>query len=236
MAKEQAATEIAPVQNTAIAIPSRSERAANLAKRVQAASNVIKIAKNGVGFSIPGLGDTDGPMDIVILDFVAKNVYYDPSVPYDPDKVTPPICGAIGFDVNDNLIPMDESPDKQSESCKECPMNEFGSRGKGKACQNRRMAAILPPDADSTTDIMMLDISATGVKGFDTVIAQMATVAGKEPHNFKVKIFPKQAGNTASKTIGFSVEGPIEDDRIAFFEGKIDQASVMLAQPIRFEL
>lgn len=233
---EEATKEVAVAQNTAIAIPSRSERAANLAKRVQAASNVIKVSKDGVGFNIPGIGDTGGPMDIVILDFVAKNVYYDPSIPYDPDKITPPICGALGFDVNDNLIPLDESPEKQYDDCKDCPMNQFGSKGKGKACQNRRLVAILPPDADDTTDVMLMDISATGLKGFDTIIAQMATVAGKEPHHFIVKAFPKQAGNTASKTIGFGEVRPLDEDKVAFFDAKIDTATTMLAQPIRFEL
>jgi hypothetical protein len=228
-------TEIAAAQTTAIAIPSRSERAAALAKRVQATSQLIKPLANGVGFKIPGLGDTDGPIDVVILDFVAKNVYYDPSKPFDRDNITPPICGAIGFDVNDNLIPQADAPDLQAETCKECPLNQFGSRGKGKACQNRRVAAVLPPDADDNTDILMIDISATGLSGFDTMISQMATVGGKEPHNFVVKLVNKQAGNSTARTFGVTDMRPMDADRVAFFDSKIDAASTALAQPIKFD-
>ena len=232
---EEATKEIAVSQPTAIAIPSRSERAAALQKRVQATSNIIKINNAGTGFRIPGLGETDGPIDVVILDFIAQNVYYDPSKPFDRDNIEPPICGAKGFDVNDNLIPVEESPDKQADDCKNCPLNQFGSKGKGKACQNRKIVAVLPPDADDATDILMFDISATGIRKFDQVIAQMATVGGKEPHNFVVTAKPVQAGNSAAKTVGFSDMKVLDEDRVAFFDSKVEQASVLLAQPIRFE-
>jgi hypothetical protein len=228
-------TEIATASSTGIAIPSRSERAAALAQRVRATSNIIKISTDGKHLVIPGLGEAPAPADLVVLEFMAKNVYYDPNKPYDPNNISGPLCAAMGFDLNDNLKPFDNATDKQAESCKECPLNQFGSKGAGKACQNRRLVAVLPPDASADTDIYVLDVSATGIKGFDTIIAQMATVAGKEPHYFKVEVFPKQAANSRAQTWGFSNPRPLSEEAIAIMESKLDAAAAQLAQPVSFE-
>ena len=236
----EATSEVAVVNTgTAVAIPSRSERAAALAARVKPVSNMIRIADNGTGFNIPGLGETEGPIDIVILDFVAKNVYYDPNTPWDPKKITPPLCAAIGFEVNDALVPFANGNDVQvdeGEGCKDCTMNQWGSKGEGKACQNRKLVAVLPADATADTDIMVLDVSATGIKGFDKIIAQLSTTFGKEPHNFTITISPVQAGKSKAKTFGFSAPKVIEDAaQVAFLDSRIDEASNLLAQPVRFD-
>ena len=64
------------------------------------------------------------------------------------------------------LVPSDNAPDKQNDSCRGCPMNSSAPpTGSGKARKNTRMLAVLPPDADSDTELWTLKVSPTGIKG-----------------------------------------------------------------------
>ena len=239
-------TEVAVAQPTAIAIPSRSERAAALATRVRPVSNMIKIAENGTGFSIPGLGDTEGPIDIVILEFIAKNVYYDPNKPWKQGEANPPLCAAMDFKSNDDLIPFENARELQVEltnedgervGCRECPMDQFGSgtTGKNKACQNRKIVAVLPPDATAETEVLLVDVSSMGAQTFDKVISQMTGPMGIEPHYGIAELKPIKAGRAQSIGFAKARRGEFSPEQIAIFESKLDEAAHMLAVPVRFE-
>lgn len=86
----------------------------------------------------------------VILHSVYENVYYADK--FDPENKTPPTCFAFwDSDYDDEMQPheiVDEEDcfTRQSDVCKDCPMNEWGSadKGKGKACSNRRRLALIP--------------------------------------------------------------------------------------------
>lgn len=86
----------------------------------------------------------------VILHGVYENVYYADK--FDAENKTPPTCFAFWDDGYEDEMQPHEDVDKedcferQSEVCKDCPMNEWGSadRGKGKACSNRRRLALIP--------------------------------------------------------------------------------------------
>jgi hypothetical protein len=80
-----------------------------------------------------------------------ENVYYAEA--FDPDNRTPPTCFAFckNPDEKDEMSPpdiVDEEDvfERQSDLCKTCPQNEWGSArsGRGKACGNRRRLALLP--------------------------------------------------------------------------------------------
>jgi hypothetical protein len=60
-------------------------------------------------------------------------------------------------------------------------MNEFGSKGKGKACNNGRLLAVLPPDATDETPIWLLQPSATALKGFDAYVTSVARTSQMPP-------------------------------------------------------
>ena len=219
-------TEVAVAQPTTIAIPSRSERLKSLQNRVKPSSgNIIKV--KGEQLLLPDKTKVD-TIDCVILDFIARNMYYDPAKPYVEGQFTPPVCAAVGFDVNDNLTPMEESPvmqvDKTDEegnrvTCADCNMNQFGSKGAGKACQNRRAIAVLPPPGQyrKGEDIAILDLSPTGVAGFDVMISQMASLVGKEPHNFVVTVSVVKAGTSAAKTMGFKSIAQLDEEQVTAF-------------------
>lgn len=111
----------------------------------------------------------------VIVDFVTVHNFYER--PFDPKNITPPGCFAVGTNPKD-MAPVDEAPNRQAETCQVCPMNEFGSSGDGKACKNGRRLALLPVDDEGNVladdDILMLDISPTGIKGFDGYVQSVA--------------------------------------------------------------
>jgi hypothetical protein len=87
-------------------------------------------------------------MACIIVDSVMENVYYEEA--YDAEQRSPPTCYAFGRDA-DTMQPHEEVDKheeftRQSDLCKNCIQNEWGSaaRGKGKACSNRRRLAIIP--------------------------------------------------------------------------------------------
>lgn len=122
-------------------------------------------------FKLPDGRKTAEPIDVVIVDFVAKNEYYPG--PFDPKNIVPPACFAIGLNPT-TLVPSNNSPDKQASSCAVCPNNVFGSAGDGKACKNGRLLAVLPPDANADTPLMLLSVSPTALKGFDAYVRGVA--------------------------------------------------------------
>lgn len=129
----------------------------------------IKLAAGSM--TLPNGTKTPGPLDVVIVDFVATNKFYEGV--YDKDNIQPPVCFAIGTNPL-KLVPSKNSPLPQAASCAECPMNQFGSSGKGKACKNERSLAVLPPDGDANTPLWQLGVSPTAIKGFDSYVAGVA--------------------------------------------------------------
>lgn len=144
---------------------------AELANRTAPASGISIRVTQDKQFMLPNGTKTAGPLDLVIVDFAARNEFYEGA--YDPKAITPPICFALGTNPI-RLVPSDNSPAKQAEECSSCPMNVFGSAGTGKACKNARVLAVLPPDADADTPLWLLKVSPTALKGFDGYVNSVA--------------------------------------------------------------
>lgn len=121
-------------------------------------------------FLLPDGTKTPGPLELVIVDFTSKNVFYEGA--YDPKNISPPTCFSIGNIIKD-MVPSKNSPVAQAADCASCPNNAFGSAGDGKACKNCRVLAVLPPDADENTPLWILSTSPTANKGFDGFVGQV---------------------------------------------------------------
>lgn len=170
--------------STAVAVKKSSNVAvANIkeALQKQAAENAGRIAPGGgksirIGqdksFTLPDGTKTREPLQLVVVDFVSRNEWYDR--PFSKDEMTAPACFAIHANPKD-LAPSDNSPIKQNDDCASCAMNAFGSSptGAGKACANTRLLAVLPPDADEETDIWTLKVSPTAIREFDGFVASV---------------------------------------------------------------
>lgn len=129
-------------------------------------------------FLLPDGSKTPGPLELVIVDFTTKNMFYEGA--YDPKNISPPACFSIGNDIK-TMVPSPNSPVAQSDDCAGCPMNQFGSAGEGKACKNCRVLAVLPPDADESTPLWTLSTSPTANKGFDGFVGNVARIFEMPP-------------------------------------------------------
>lgn len=148
---------------------------AGIQQRIGAPSgNRIKVTQKKT-FRMPTGEENPGPIMAVILDFISLNRYYPGT--FDPDDITPPDCFALGTEVA-TMAPHASVPanTRQADSCAVCPQNQWGTaaRGKGKACQNGRLIALLAPDAAEDTPIMTLGVSPTGLRSFDGYVASVA--------------------------------------------------------------
>lgn len=152
-----------------------TDAAAILAERLKKQSSKTgtvggnKVSLRGRQFNTPD-GNSARQLVGVVIEFNSRNTYYPDA--YDSDNVGPPACYAIADDPKD-LAPADDAPDPQATSCAVCPQNEFGSRGKGKACRNHRRLAIIPPDAVSDEDVLYIDLPPTSVRNWDQYVQKL---------------------------------------------------------------
>lgn len=163
----------------------------------------IKIdQKNGEYFDIPNLGQSESPMQVVIVDYISVNSLYRGK--YDPSNIAPPDCWAINKDIS-AMVPSERVENPEAASCAECPNNEFGSDGAGKACKNTKLLAVLPPNSEEGDELAYIRVSPTGLKSFNSFVSGVAARMKKPPVAVIVElgIVPSGAGFTLSfgKTI-----------------------------------
>lgn len=202
-----------------------AERAESLKNRIGApASNKIK-TKDKM-FTMPDGTVTAGPIEAVIIDFVSRNLLFEGK--YDPKNPSPPTCFAIGRVPNDDLVSSSNSPHRQTENCRECPLNEFGSDGDAKACKNTRYLAILPPGATSEDQIMTIEASPTAIRGYDGYVGSILSKFGVDPIGVVTSISFHPDQN--KKQLIFEFSAPNED--IATYLARAADAKALLeAEP-----
>jgi hypothetical protein len=127
---------------------------------------------------LPDGRKTKEPLQLVVVDFIAANMFYEGK--FDPQNPSPPACFALGENPM-QLVPSGNSPNQQSDSCKGCPMNEFGSDGNGKACKNQRVLAVLPPDAQPDTPMWRLVVPPTSTKAWDAYVKSVVSMYQMPP-------------------------------------------------------
>lgn len=169
-----------PVDITA----AQAAEVALMKKRVNAPMG-DKIKTKGKVFTLPD-GTSGTELQCIVVDFVTAHKYYPTG--YVEGSPLPPSCFALGLEQS-GMTPSVNSVDKQCESCTACWANQFKSAptGKGKACKNERLLAILPLDADADTPLAILEVSPTGLTSFDAAVTKAAN-ANKPLRSFVTKI------------------------------------------------
>lgn len=207
-AKPQSATALAKKQTGTglVTMNFNDELEALKARLAKPSGDKIKISSKQ--FKLPS-GDILDFLDVVIVDFVYFNTYYEGA--FDSQNIVPPGCFAISPEQK-GMAPSANAPDCQSDcgTCQGCWANEFGSSGKGKACQNRVLMAILPTDANAETPFSILDISPTAIKGFSSYVASVASGLRRPPYGVVTHIECNPA--TKYDVAIFSDPQPIEDE------------------------
>jgi hypothetical protein len=142
----------------------------NLAKRLNTSGgDAIRINKNKT-FALPGSAEDLPILTAVVVDWISLYEYYKGK--FDPKNISAPVCFARGTEP-DEMAPYDAVPERQSDMCKPCPQNQWGSDGTGKACKNQLMLALLAPDNQGEGEIMLLKVSPTAIKYFEKYVAKL---------------------------------------------------------------
>lgn len=214
---KNASTSVAVKKPTSSAMVSIKEQMARDLALVAGMTNPASGINIQVGqdkkFTLPDGTKTEGPIDLVIVDFCTVHSLYPGA--YDKNNIVPPVCFAIGSNPT-AMVPSKNSPELQSEACGACPMNQYESAaiGKGKACKNSRVLAVLPPTADADTPLWKLSVSATALKGFDSFVAGVARQFVVPPYGVVVSVGFNDAFDYPS--LVFSDPRPNENVEVAY--------------------
>ena len=125
-------------------------------------------------------------LEVVIVEFISSNLFYDGQ--FDRNNPQPPGCFALGPEPSE-LVPSPNSPNRQSDNCALCPNNQFGSAGKGKACKNTRLLAVMPVAMDGETPpVWIMSIPPTSLKSFDGYVKTLSVKHKTVPIGVVTKI------------------------------------------------
>jgi len=175
---------------TGAAAKALQEEAAGIQSQIGAPQSGARIKGSKGKIIVPG-NDPADMITVVVMDFVSKRVFYD--TPYrEGDDYRPPVC----FGFNKNIKQMTPHADVeevggeiQNDECESCPLNQWGTDGKGKACKERRVLLVIAPGQDHLEDeFMELDIPVTSLKSFDNFVRNVADNWGVPPIGATVDI------------------------------------------------
>ena len=217
--KKASSTAVANIQDLL-----RKQAEANAARVEPGGGKSIRIGQDKT-FTLPDGTKTREPLQLVVVDFVSRNEWYENA--YNKDDITPPNCFAIHPEPK-QLAPSANAPEKQNDDCATCPLNQFGSSptGAGKACKNTRMLAVLPPDADDDTEIWTLKVSPTGIKSFDNFVAGVNRAFQLPPVGVVVTVAFSEAQTYPS--LEFS--DPQPNENVATHFARQDEAREMISR------
>jgi hypothetical protein len=161
----------------------------------------------------------------VVVEYISANRYYPHQ--FDPANPAPPVCFAFGKKLNE-MAPAPEAPEPQADACTGCPMNEFGSKGKGKACKNtRELAFILEEDLEAPEPrLYLISVPPTAIKSFDAFANLCSRVLSGPPIKAVVSI--KAVPQGTYTTMVFS--DPDNNPNYAEHFGLRDEALALISQ------
>ena len=163
-AAEKQSTELESVQERI------RNRLANINNTTQQVTGQ-NISTKGKVFRLPDGKTSQGPLNCVVVDYINKNMYYNEQ--YVEGEYAEPDCVAVGREVK-TMQPAETVENPVSELCDSCPKNQFGSKGRGKACSNNVVLAILPEDFTDDSELFTLKVSATALKHWTKYVRGLA--------------------------------------------------------------
>lgn len=117
----------------------------------------------------------DNKLALAVITTVLHKAYYDK--PYDEGSPSTPVCYAFHEADPTQMKPHPASPQVQSEACKGCKFNEFGTAavGKGKACRDIVRVMAIVPDAEdfNGAESRMFDVTGNSLKTWNDYGAQL---------------------------------------------------------------
>lgn len=206
-------------KTTGKAVVSWQDEVAKDAKAVAAQEASVQlgsfISLRGGRFSFNGNQLKDDHMDVVVLDHVAENAYYEGR--FDPDAPASPVCFAFGTDEK-TMAPHPDAPKPQHPTCQGCPQNQFGSAdtGKGKACKNQRKLALIHADQlgdVANAEVAFMRLPPTSVKPWAAYVQTLAATTNRPPYAMVTTVSIGPDPKTQFK-LSFRPEQPLDMDRL----------------------
>lgn len=211
-------TQVAKTKPAGGAVVSWKDKLAGYAKEAVAQADeagssggkFVSVKKGKLHFD--GQPVAGNELDVIVAHSIIEHAYYKDD--YDPDNLQSPVCFAFGSKVED-MVPHEKSSEPQSDRCKGCEWNEFGSadKGKGKACKNIMRLALLPAkpleaEVLAKAEVAYMKLPVTSVKGFGQYVKRLATQFGLPPFAFVTRL------------------GAVDDDKTQFKVTFNDQAKL----------
>ena len=221
---------IAKRANTSMSAAAIKEQLQNEAAGIQdqigaPATNSIKIRDKV--FTLPDGTVVQDSLEVVIIDFLSRNNYYEGK--WDPKNPEPPVCFAIDKSAK-ALVPSENSAEmqvKKGKTCDECPMNEWGSDGDGKACKNTRLLAVVLPDAEEP-EVYTLSVPPTAIKGFDGYVGSVAKLYQLPPIGVRTTITFHQEKNYPLPLFSNPIPNEDIEEHFAF---RADAETILFVEP-----
>jgi hypothetical protein len=216
-------------QSTDLALQIEKEIAAQAAAIADTLpeSSGFNISTEGKMFTLPNGKSHPGPMEVVILDYINYNCFYKTA--WKQGEYSPPACWSL----NKNpkiMVPSENAPEKQNDTCRGCPKAEWGShpngRG-GKACTNYVKLAITPAaDIGPNSDVMILRVAPKGLAGWRTHVQRIQEATGSTPISVVSSISFNP--NEVYPNLMFDVAGKLESDDLSAAYGLFTQAKQLV--------
>lgn len=179
-------TEVVPHQpKTSVALP--AEWATELAQAAKDESaketpSIQNISFRSGVLSVGGQPIPGNTMTQIVVGTAYERSLYDG--PFDPNKIKNPVCFALSID-GEEMAPHANSLHPQNETCKGCPMDDWGSAGegrRGKACKEMRRLAVIPADKLESVDdiknseLAMAKIPVTSVSNWSNYVHKVGAM------------------------------------------------------------
>ena len=169
-APKEESTELVSIQERI------KQRLANVNKTT-AVPGSKKISLKHSKFRIPDGATSEGPLNCVIVDYTNSNVWYEKE--WKDGEVSPPDCFSIGK-IIDELKPSASVEKPVNKDCISCPKNEYGSRGRGKECDNTVLLAILAEGFTDESEVYTIQIKPKGLKDWGAYVRTLKQ-SGMDP-------------------------------------------------------
>ena len=186
-------------------------------------SRIRPVAKEG--FKLPDESVLD-ELEGIVVDVRYINALY--VKPFKRGELETPGCWSVSTDAN-NMVPDDTCDKKRHTDCGTCPMNEWGSKGNGKACKNSLRLGIIPTDATDATQPYIMDLAPTSMASFLKVLRGL-----KVPMQTVVMNFSLDSKVDYVK-INTSLMSPAPDTIAPYILGLIDKAQSSLNRGFDYE-
>lgn len=230
----------APKTTAVVTWKARIAEKAKAVTQIEKATSAPRFSIAGEKLSFGGQPVPDNKAQIVVIGYSFENTLYKGK--YDPKNPTSPACFAMELAENEEsearLAPHDSVEAPEHESCKDCPMNQFGSAevGDGKACKNTRKLAVIMPTAFDSADAMLssevavLVVPPTSLKNWKTYVRALGQ------QGLVTEVMTTEVEYSDKKLFFYPVEGGELVDKITeevweAFLKKQEEAKEILLKP-----